>query len=77
MVLVTKAFEIDESVRNTNGGTGIAATVSADGINYMKVQYLPWLYDKIANINLGDHSISEGFFNLKLLGANVTLSNPE
>ena len=73
----TKAFDIDESVRYTNGGTGIAASFSADGLNYLKMQYLPWVYSKVANINLGDKSISEGLLNLQLSNTNFTLTEPE
>jgi len=75
--LGTKAFEIDESVKNTQGGTGIAATISQDGVNYLKTQYLPWIYDKVANIQISDQSISEGFFHLELLNTNVTLTEPK
>ena len=47
-------------MRYSDGQAGIAVTVSDLAIDYLKVIYLPYLYDKIQNFDLPENHFSFG-----------------
>jgi hypothetical protein len=51
-------LKIDESVRYSDGKSGMALSVSSYAIDYLKVLYLPHLYEKIDKCKLPEKQFS-------------------
>jgi hypothetical protein len=49
---------IDESVRYSDGKSGMALSISSYAIDYLKVLYLPHLYDKIDKFTLPERQFN-------------------
>ena len=59
-VLTTvQALFIPDEVRYTQGA-GIMAHINQKGIDYLKVAYLPWIYDQIQNSTISDFEVKDG-----------------
>jgi hypothetical protein len=77
LVATANAFSdqiIDESVRFNNDQEGIIVSVGEHAINYLKTQYLPYLYEKVEKIELPEFDFKEGPFSGKV---KPTISLPE
>lgn len=62
---------INEKVRFSGGDSGIAISLSADGLNFLKQQGLPYLYSAIADIQVPDQSFTKGWLELNIKNINV------
>lgn len=47
-------LKIDDSVRFSDGQAGMALSISSYAVDYLKVLYLPHLYEKVNNFTLPD-----------------------
>lgn len=68
--------KIDESVKFNNADEGIIVSIGADAIDYLKTQYLPYVYDKVKSFNLPEFDFKDGAISGKVK-AKVTLPEPE
>ena len=74
---MVSAFSIPEEVRYTNG-SGFSSKLSNQALDYLKVLYLPWFYDKTANSMIPDFDVKFGKHNsLTLKNITANLKGPE
>ena len=73
---LVSAFTIPEEVRYTNG-SGFSTKMSSKAFDYLKVAYLPWVYDQIQNSTISDFDVKDGKLDLNLKNVTARLEGPE
>ena len=69
--------KIAEEVKYSDGTEGIALSFSDYAVDYLKVLYLPYIYDKVHEFDLPEFNVKLGPLTAKVTSTHVTIPEPE
>jgi hypothetical protein len=69
--------KIAEEVKYSDGTEGIALSVSDYAVDYLKVLYLPHIYDKVNEFDLPEFDFKHGLITGTVTSTHVTIPEPE
>ena len=69
--------KIAEEVKYSDGTEGIALSVSNYAVDYLKVLYLPHIYEKVNEFDLPEFDFKHGLITGTVTSTHVTIPEPE